>query len=99
MRNLFRLLRGKPVELSPKQKEKMAQMAEREAAGAKARAEYEAFMTSQGLPVQPMAAQPTSIRDALEYTAGQFRELAESGFDDRRAILDPGPDADLNHPP
>ena len=74
MRNLIRLLRGKPVELSPKQEEKMAkirakaeaQIAEREAEGAKARAEYEAFMASQGLPVQPAPAAPTSMRDAFQ---------------------------------
>src|SRR4051812_6411145 len=73
-----------------------AEMAEREAAGAKARAEYEAFMASQGLPVQPA---PTNIRDALQQVKSGFQELAESAFDDRRAILDPGADADLNHPP
>jgi hypothetical protein len=111
MRNLIRMLRGKPVELSPKQEEKMARaqakadriIAEREAAGAKARPEYEAFMASQGLEVQPQPAMPTSLSGALQLAADTLREqatdLAESAFDDRRAILDPGPGADMHHPP
>jgi hypothetical protein len=104
MRNLIRMLRGKPVVLSPKQEEKMARVqaradamvAEREAEGAKARAEYEAFMASQGLPVQPAA---TNVRDALKQAVDGFKGQVGSTFDDRRSVLDPGPDADLNHPP
>ena len=56
MRNLIRALRGKPVELSPKQQEKMAKaqaradaiIAEREAAGRKAMEDAAAFMATQG---------------------------------------------------
>ena len=56
MRNLIRALRGKPVELSPKQEEKMAAanakaaaiIAEREAAGRKAMEEAAQFMAAQG---------------------------------------------------
>jgi hypothetical protein len=104
MRNLIRMLRGKPVVLSPKQEEKMARaqakadaiIAEREAAGAQARADYEAFIASQGLPVQPAA---TNVSDALKQAVDGFKEQVGSAFDDRRSVLDPGPDADLNHPP
>jgi hypothetical protein len=104
MRNLIRMLRGRPVVLSPQQEEKMARqrakanaiIAEREAAGAKARADYEAFMASQGLPVQAAATDP---KDALKHAVDGFKEQVGSTFDDRRSVLDPGPDADLNHPP
>src|SRR4051794_4281767 len=107
MRNVIRRLMGKPVQLSPKQEEKMArvyaraqaQIAEREAEAAKARAEYEAFMASQGLPVQPAQAAPTSIREAFQMSVEGLKQEVESHFDDRRDVLDPGPDADLNHPP
>ena len=104
MRNLIRTLRGKPVVLSPKQEEKMAraqakadaQIAKANVEAANARAEYEAFMASQGLEAAP---QPTSLREALQQAKDGMRETVESAFDDRRSVLDPGPGADLNRPP
>src|SRR5262245_7435837 len=111
MRNVIRRLMGKPVKLSPKQEEKMARMyaraerqtAEREAEAAKARAEYEAFMTSQGLEVQPapQTATPTSLREIgglFKQSFEEFKDAIGETFDDRRDVLDPG-DADLNKPP
>lgn len=102
MRNLIRALRGKPVELSPKQQEKLAkaqaradaQIAAAEAAGRKAQEDYAAFAAAQGLPVQ-QAAPPASLRDVLERAKDSFGET----FDDRRDVLDPGPGADFNRPP
>lgn len=102
MRNLIRALRGKPVELSPRQQEKLAkaqaradaQVAAGEAAGRKAREDYAAFAAAQGLPVQQQAA-PTSLRGIVERAKDSFGEL----FDDRRDVLDPGPGADFNRPP
>ena len=72
MRNLIRALRGKPVELSPKQQEKMAKaqakadaiIAEREAAGRKAMEDAAAFMATQGGGASvggPTQAQPPSF--------------------------------------
>ena len=112
MRNVIRRLMGKPVQLSPKQEEKMARAyaradritAEREAEAAKARAEYEAFMASQGLEVQPapdVAAAPTNLREigaVLKQSFEGFKDAVGETFDDRRDVLDPG-DADLNKPP
>lgn len=101
MRNLIRALRGKPVELSPKQQEKLAsaqaradaQIAAAEAAGRKAQDGYAAFRVERGLPDPPPA--PTSLRDIVE----QARTELGGVFDDRRDVLDPGPGADLNRPP
>lgn len=101
MRNLIRALRGKPVELSPKQQEMLAtaqaradvQIAAAEAAGRKAQADYAAFRAEQGLPDPPPA--PTSLRDVIE----QAKTDLGGTFDDRRDVLDPGPGADLNRPP
>src|ERR1700742_4638538 len=98
MRNVIRRLMGKPVQLSPKQEEKMAraerQIAEREAQAHKARAEYEAFMTSQGLAVQPApdpAAAPANLRDigvVLKQSFEGFKDAVGEAFDDRRDVLD-----------
>jgi len=112
MRNVIRRLMGRPVQLSPKQEEKMARayaradrmVAEREAEAAKARAEYEAFVTSQGLPVQPrpdVAAAPVNLREigaVLKRSFEGFKDAVGETFDDRRDVLDPG-DANLNRPP
>ncbi|WP_028064878.1 hypothetical protein [Solirubrobacter soli] len=111
MRNVIRRLMGKPVQLSPRQEEKMARMyaraeqqsAKQEAEAAKARAEYEAFMTSQGLEVQPApnTAAPTSLREIgglFKQSLEDFKDAIGETFDDRRDVLDPG-DADLNKPP
>src|SRR5215207_10827233 len=111
MRNVIRRLMGKPVQLSPKQEEKMARAyaradrmaAEREAEARKARAEYEAFMTSQGLPVQPepeVAAAPANLREigaVLKQSFEGVKDAVGETFDDRRDVLDPG-DAQLNRP-
>jgi hypothetical protein len=110
MRNVIRRLMGKPVKLSPKQEAKMARMyaradeqaARQQAELRKNRAEYEAFMASQGLPVpdaQP-AAPPTNLREAagvLKQSFEGFKDAMGEGFDDRRDVLDPG-DAQLNTP-
>jgi hypothetical protein len=106
MRNVIRRLMGKPVELSPKQEEKLARMyaraerqtVEREAEAAKARAEYEAFMTSQGLEIPAPVAAPTSLREALNMTVDGFKASVGDMFDDRHDVLDPGT-AQLNEPP
>src|SRR5215213_4797866 len=111
MRNVIRRLLGKPVQLSPKQEEKMARAyaradritAEREAEAAKARAEYEAFMASKGLPVQPApdVAAPTNLREigaTLKQSFDGFKDAVGETFDDRRDVLDPG-EANLNKPP
>ena len=112
MRNVIRRLMGKPVQLSPKQEEKMARMyaraerqtAEREAEAAKARAEYETFMASQGLAVQPApdpAAAPTNLREigaVFKQSFEGFKDAMGETFDDRRDVLDPG-EAQLNKPP
>ncbi len=79
-------------------------VAEREAEAAKARAEYEAFMASKGLPVQPapdVAAAPTNLREigaVLKQSFEGFKDAVGETFDDRRDVLDPG-DANLNKPP
>jgi len=103
VRNLIRALRGKPVELSPKQQDKLAkaqaradaQIAAAEAAGRKAQEDYAAFAAAQGLPVEQQAAPPTSLREIVERAKDSVGEL----FDDRRDVLDPGPGADFNRPP
>jgi hypothetical protein len=100
VRNLFRALRGKPVELSAKQQEKMARMQARadaqaaaaEAAGRQARDEYARFADERGLTVREA---PTSLRDALDHARSELGGM----FDDRRDVLDPGPGADLSRPP
>lgn len=100
MRNVFRALRGKPVELSPKQQEKMAKaqaradqmIAEAEERGRKAQEDYAAFRGQEALP-DPQV--PTTLGELFE------RAKTEIGgtFDDRRDVLDPGPGAELNRPP
>ena len=110
MRNVIRALRGKPVELSPKQEEKMARaqaradamIAERRPKGRKARAEYEAFMASQGLEVQPRPARADEpARDGRGFKQRSSRPRTRSARRSTTAatILDPGPGADLNKPP
>jgi hypothetical protein len=110
MRNVIRRLMGKPVQLSPKQEEKMAriqaradaQIAAQEAKGRKAQVEYAAFAAQNGLaapPAQPVAA-PTSLREigaVLKQSLAGFQDAVGEMFDDRRDVLDPG-DADLNKP-
>jgi hypothetical protein len=110
MLNVIRRLMGKPVKLSPKQEAKLARMyaradeqaAKQQAEMRKNRAEYEAFMASQGLPVPD--AQPVSAPANLREAAGLFKQSFEGfkdaigeTFDDRRDVLDPG-EAQLNKP-
>jgi hypothetical protein len=75
-------------------------VSEREAAAAKARAEYEAFMASQGLEVPPPVAAPTNVREigaVLKQSFEGFKDAVGETFDDRRDVLDPG-EANLNRP-
>ena len=90
MRNLIRALRGKPVELSPKQQEKMAKaqakadriIAEREAAGRKAMEDAAAFMATQGGGASvggPTQAQPPSFDPSQPLPP--MREVFKQAFD------------------
>src|SRR3954447_24687380 len=108
MRNLIRRLRGKPVELSPKQEEKMARararadamIAKGEAEARAAHAEYAAFQAANGgPPPAPPGQPPGSVRELLQQSFEQLRESVREMFDDRRDVLDPGPGADLHRPP
>jgi hypothetical protein len=91
MRNVIRHLMGKPVQLSPKQEEKMARMQARADAQI---AEANAQLRAAGIdPGQPMP----SIRDVLKQSVEGFKDAVGEMFDDRRDVLDPG-DADLNRP-
>ena len=82
MRNLIRALRGKPVDLSPKQQEKLAKaqakadaiIAEREAAGRKAMEDAAAFMAT-----QPGGAKPPSTSSSPTTTARSTRTAAPAG--------------------
>src|SRR4051812_46729877 len=108
MLNLIRALLGKPVQLSPKQEEKMARqqaradaiIAEREAAGRKAMEDYAAFQAANGGPPPPPV--PTSmpnLKEVLKQSAEQFHDAVGEMFDDRRDVLDVDPALNLNKPP
>src|SRR3954454_16943414 len=83
MRNVIRALMGKPVQLSPKQEEKMAR--------ARARAE------AMGAP--PNGEPAPSLRELFQQSFEQARTELGGTFDDRRGVIDPGPGADMNRPP
>jgi hypothetical protein len=108
MRNLIRALRGKPVELSPKQQAKYdAQMAkaqriiaEQEAKGAAA-LEAAAPWRPEGTPAAPPltpSGRPdikAMLKDSLEQAKDSFGEM----FDDRAGIIGRPEGTDMNRPP
>src|SRR3954469_8092201 len=90
MRNLIRVLLRRPVQLSPKQQEKMARMQARADAMI---AEQEA--KGGGTPMQS----PGSLREIFAQSFEQARTEFGGMFDDRQGVIDPGPGADMNRPP
>src|SRR5947207_368985 len=88
MLNVIRHLLGKPVKLSPKQEEKMARM----------QARADAMIAEQNAKAPGVQA-PGSVRELFKQSFEQARTEFGGMFDDRRAILDPGPGTDLNRPP
>jgi hypothetical protein len=89
MRNIIRRLQGKPVELSPKQEEKMRKAYER------------AGLDPNQPPPSVRDAWKQSLnlaKDGVAQGIEQAREQIGESFDDRRAVLDPSA-VDLNRPP
>jgi hypothetical protein len=89
MRNIIRRLQGKPVELSPKQEEKMRMAYER------------AGLDPNAPPPSVRDAWKQSLnlmKDGVAQGIEQARESIGETFDDRRDVLDPGA-VDLNRPP
>src|SRR4051812_32721628 len=90
MRNLIRVLLRRPVELSPKQQEKMARM----------QARADAMIAEQqtkggGAPAPPAG----GLREIFAQSFEQARSELGTMFDDRQGVVDPGPGADINRPP
>src|SRR4051794_39983793 len=104
MCNLIRVLLRRPVQLSPKQQEKMARMqaradamiAEQEGKGRAAQEEYAKF--NGGAPA-PSSKSPGSLREIFAQSFEQARTEFGGMFDDRQGVIDPGPGADMNRPP
>src|SRR6188474_3069306 len=89
MRNIIRRLQGKPVELSPKQEEKMRKAYER------------AGLDPDTPPPSVRDAWKQSLnmaRDGLAQSVEGVRDAVGESFDDRRDVLDPGA-VDMNRPP
>jgi hypothetical protein len=89
MRNIIRRLQGKPVELSPKQEEKMRKAYER------------AGMDPDAPPPSVRDAWKQSLnlmKDGVAQSVEQVQQSIGESFDDRRDVLDPGA-VDLNRPP
>src|SRR5262245_48273330 len=89
MRNIIRRLQGKPVELSPKQEEKMRKAYER------------AGLDPNAPPPSVRDAWKQSLnmaRDGIAETVEQTKQAIGDSFDDRRDVLDPGA-VDMNRPP
>src|SRR5689334_14240433 len=89
MRNIIRRLQGKPVELSPKQEEKMRKAYER------------AGLDPNAPPPSVRDAWKQSLnlmKDGVAEGIEQARESIGETFDDRRDVLDPGA-VDMNRPP
>jgi hypothetical protein len=89
MRNIIRRLQGKPVELSPKQEEKMRKAYER------------AGLDPNTPPPSVRDAWKQSLnmaRDGLAQSVEGVRDAIGESFDDRRDVLDPGA-VDMNRPP
>ena len=104
MRNLIRMLRGQPVQLSPKQEAKMAKaqaradamIAEAEAKGRAAQLEAAPY-TPGGVGFDPN--RPPPIGDMLKQAFQGFQDSVGEMFDDREGIIDRDPGANMNKPP
>ncbi len=88
MRNIIRRLQGKPVQLSPKQEEKMRRAYERAGMDPDAPAPSVRDAWRQSLNV---------AREGISQSVEQARESIGEMFDDRSSVLDPG-GVDLNRP-
>ena len=92
MRNLIRMLRGQPVQLSPKQEAKMAKaqaradvmIAEAEAKGRAAQLEAAPY-TPGGVGFDPN--RPPPIGDMLKQAFQGFQDSVGEMFDDREGII------------
>jgi len=89
MRNIIRRLQGKPVQLSPKQEEKMRKAYERAGLDPSAPPPSVRDAWKQSLDL---------MKDGVAQGIEQARESIGETFDDRRDVLDPGA-VDLNRPP
>jgi hypothetical protein len=89
MRNIVRRLQGKPVELSPKQEEKMRKAYERAGLDPDAPQPSVRDAWKQSLNL---------MKDGVAHSVEQVQEAVGETFDDRRGVLDPGA-VDLNKPP
>jgi len=104
MRNLIRMLRGQPVQLSPKQEAKMAKaqaradlmIAEAEAKGRAAQLEAAPYMPG-GVGFDPN--RPPPIGDMLKQAFQGFQDSVGEMFDDREGIIGRDPGANMNKPP
>src|SRR4029079_3268654 len=89
MRNIIRRLQGKPVELSPKQEEKMRKAYERAGLDPNAPPPSVRDAWKQSLDL---------MEGGVAHSLEQVQQTIGESFDDRRDVLDPGA-ADLNRPP